>query len=76
MMNIKLLAVVTPLFIYCGFSTRKTCWDENFTGEENIFSAVNMKNRGCHNVSKHIEIKGSEKYVTLDISLDFSDYKI
>ena len=30
-----------------------------------------MKNIGHHNVRKHIEIKGSDKYVTLDISLKF-----
>ena len=50
-------------------------WEEKFTGEEKFklgeFSAVNMKNCGCHNVRKHIEIKGSDKYVTLDISLKF-----
>ena len=45
------------------------------TGEENFtlceFLAVNMKNCGRRNVRKHIEIKGSDKYVTLDISLKF-----
>ena len=30
---------------------------------------MNIKKCGRHNVSKHIEIKGSEKHVTLDISL-------
>ena len=30
-----------------------------------------MKNCGRRNVRKHIEIKGSDKYVTLDISLKF-----
>ena len=30
-----------------------------------------MKNCGCHNVSKHKEIRGSDKYVTLDISSKF-----
>ena len=30
-----------------------------------------MKNYGRHNVRKHKEIKGSDKYVTLDISLKF-----
>ena len=30
---------------------------------------MNMKKCGCHNVRKHREIKGSDKYVTLDISL-------
>ena len=30
-----------------------------------------MKNCGRINVSKHIDIKGSDKYITLDISLKF-----
>ena len=64
-------AVVTPLSIYHGFSTWKTFWEERFTGEEKLFSAVNMKFCGRRNVRKHREIKGSDKYVTLDISLKF-----
>ena len=43
MMNMKLLAVVTPSSMYHGCSTRKTFWEEKFTGEEKLFSAVNMK---------------------------------
>ena len=35
------------------------------------FTAVNMKNCGRLNVSKHIEIKGSDTYITLDIFLKF-----
>ena len=62
-MNTKPLLVVTPPSIYHGYSTRKTFW------EEKLFSSMNMKNCGRHNVRKHKEIKGSEKYVTLDISL-------
>ena len=73
MMNMKLLAVVTPLSIYHGCSTRKIFWEENFTGKENLFLAVKMKNRGRRNVRKHREIKGSEKYVTLEISLKFDN---
>ena len=69
MMNMKILEVVTPPSIYHGFSTRKTFWEKHFTGEEKLFSAVNMKNCGRHNVKKHKDIKGSDKYVTLDISL-------
>ena len=46
-MNMKLLSVVTPPSIYHGCSTRKTFWEENFTGEEKFtldyFSAMNMK---------------------------------
>ena len=77
MMNMNLLAVLTPLSIYQGCSTQKTFWEENFTGEENFtlgeFSDVKIKHCGRRNVRKHIEIKGSDKYVTLDISLKFDN---
>ena len=47
MIKMKLLAVVTPPSIYSGYSTRKTFWEEIFTGEGKFtlgeFSAVNMK---------------------------------
>ena len=36
------------------------------------FSAGNMNNCGHNNVRRHREIKGSDKYVTLEISLKFS----
>ena len=39
----KFLIVVTPLSIYHGCSNWKTFWKEKFTGEEKLFSAVNMK---------------------------------
>ena len=42
-------------------------WEENFTGKGKFFSAVNMKNCGRRNVGKHREIKGSDKYITLEI---------
>ena len=75
MMNMKLLAVVTPLSIYHRCYTWKTFLEEHLIGEEMFtlgdFSAVNMKNCGCYNVSKHRDIKGSDKYVTLEISLTF-----
>ena len=71
MMNMKLLAVVTPPSIYHGCSTRKTFWEEKFTGEETLFSAVNMKNCGFRNVRKHKDIRGSDKYVNLYISSKF-----
>ena len=67
----KLLAVVTPPSIYHGCSTRKKLWEEKLTGKEHLFLAVNMKNCGRRNVREHKEIKGSEKYVTLDISSNF-----
>ena len=74
-MNMKLLAVVTPTYIYHGCSTRKTFWEEKFTGEEKFtlggFSALNMKSCGCCNVRKYREIKGSDEYVTLEILLKF-----
>ena len=75
MMNMNLLEVVTTPSIYHSCSTRKTFWEEEFTGEENFtlgeFIAVNMKNCVCRNVSKHRYIKGSDKYDTLDILLKF-----
>ena len=69
MMNTNLLSVVTQPSIYNGCSTRKTFWEEKFTGEEELFSSMKMKNCGRRNVRKHKEIKVSDKYVTLDISL-------
>ena len=67
----KFLAVVTTPSISHGCSTRKTFWEEKFTGKENLFLSVNMKNCGCRKVRKHKEIKGSDKIVTLDISAKF-----
>ena len=67
----NLLEVVTPPSIYHGCSTRKTFWEEKFTGKENLFLAVNMKNCGRRNVRKHNYIKGGDKYVTLDVSSKF-----
>ena len=73
MMNMKLLAVVTPPSIYHGWYTRKTFWEEKSTGEEKLFSAMNMKNCGRRNVRKRKEIKGSDNYVTLGIPLKFDN---
>ena len=46
-----------------------------FKGEEKFtlgeVSAVNMKYCGSHNIIKHREIKGSDKYITLYILLKF-----
>ena len=67
----KLLVVVTTPCIYHGCSTRKTLWEGKFTGKENLFLAVIMKNCGRQNVKEHKEIKGSYKYVTLDIPSKF-----
>ena len=61
------LLVVTPPSIYHGCSTRKTFWEEKFTGKQDLFESVNMKNCGKRNVRKHKEIKGSDKSVTLNI---------
>ena len=63
----KFLVVVTPPSIYHGCSTRKTFWEEKFTGKQYFFESVNMKNCGQRNVRKHKEIKGSDKCVTLNI---------
>ena len=75
MIDMKLLAVVTPTYIYHGFSTRKTFWEGNFTGEGKFtlgeFSSVNIKIYGRINVRKHREINGSDKYATLYMPLKF-----
>ena len=63
----KFLVVVTPPYIYHGCSTLKTLWEENFTGKQDLFESVNMKNCGRQKVRKHKEIKGSYKCITLNI---------
>ena len=50
---------------------RKTFWEEKFTGKEILFLSMNMKNCGCRKFRQHKKIKGSDKYVTLDISSNF-----
>ena len=67
----KFLVVVTPPSIYCGCSTQKTFWEENFTGKKYLFQYANMENFGRHKVRKHKEIKVSDKIVTLNISAKF-----
>ena len=67
----KLLSVVTPPSIYHGCSTWKMLWEENFSGKENLFLAVDMKIYGRHNVRKHKEIRSSDKYVNLGVSSKF-----
>ena len=57
----KFLAVLTPPpSIYCGCSTKKTFWEDNFT-------PMNMISCGRINVRKHRDIKDGEKYMILDI---------
>ena len=63
----KFIAVVTPSSIYHGCFTWKIFWEENLTGKEDLFQSVNMKSCGRRNVRKHNDIRGSDKYVTLDI---------
>ena len=63
----KFLVVVTPPSIYHGCSTRKTFWEEKFTGKHDLFESVKMENCGRRKVRKHNEIKGSDKCVTLNI---------
>ena len=55
----KILAVVTPLSIYHGWSTWKTFWKENYTLGE--FTPADMKNCGRKNVKKHREIMNGEE---------------
>ena len=68
-MSMKILAVVTQLSIYHGCYTWKTFWEEHFTPSE--FAPAKIKNCGCYNFRKHMEIKNGENYITLDISLTF-----
>ena len=49
--NMNLISVATPPYIYHGCSTQKTLWEEKVR----------------HNVRKHREIKNSEKYINLEI---------
>ena len=65
------LVVVTPPYIYHGCSTQNTFWEEKFTGKEDLFLSMDMKNCGRLKVRKHKDIKGSDKSVTLDISSKF-----
>ena len=68
-MNMKLQTVVTLPYIYHYLSTRKTFWEGKFTPDN--FTVVNMKHFGCRNARKHREIKDSDRYITLVISLKF-----
>ena len=61
------LLFVTPPSIYHGCSTRKTFWEEKFTGKQYFFESVNIKKCGRRKVRKHKKIKGSDKCVTLNI---------
>ena len=67
----RFLVVVTPPYIYHGCSTRKTFWEEKFTGKKYLFQSVNMRNCGRRKVMKNKEIKGSDKIVTLNVSAKF-----
>ena len=67
----KSLVFVTPPSIYHGCSTRKTFWEEKFTGKKYFFQSVNMKHFGRRKVRKHKEIKGSDKIFTLNVSEKF-----
>ena len=59
------LLVSTPPSIYHGCSTRKTFWEEKFTGKkQDLFEPVNMRNCGKRNFRKHRDIKESDDRVT------------
>ena len=68
-MNMNHLEFITPMSIYHRCATQKRFWEEKSTLGE--FTPVNMKNYGSRNVRKHREIKDSDKYTILDISLKF-----
>ena len=64
----KFLVVVTPTYIYHGSSTRKTFWEEKFTGKkQDLFDSVNMRNCGQRNFMKQKYIKDSDERVTLNM---------
>ena len=42
--------------------------EEKFTGKQDLFQSMNMKNCGNNKVRKHKDIKGSDKCVALNIS--------
>ena len=67
----KFVVVVTPPSIYHGYSTRKTFWEEKFTGKKDLFQSMNMKNCGPRKVRKHKDIKGSDKIVAFIVSEKF-----
>ena len=67
----KFLVVLTPPSIYYGCSTQKRFWEEKFTGKQDLFQSVNMKNCGRCKVRKHKKIKGSDNIVTLNVSEKF-----
>ena len=71
----KFLVVVTPPYIYHGCSTRKTFWEEKFTGKKDLFQYVKMKTFGRRKVRKQKEIKGSDKIVTWNISAKLDSMK-
>ena len=65
----RFLVVVAPLSIYHGCSTRKTFWEEKFTGKkQDFFVSVNMRKCGRRKVRKHKEIKDSDERVTLNMN--------
>ena len=67
--NIMFLVVVAPPSIYHGCSTRKTFWEEKFTGKKQyLFESVNMRNCGQRNVRKHRDFKDSDERVTLNMN--------
>ena len=61
------LVVVTTPSIYHGCSNGKKFWEEKFTGKQDLFESMNMKNCGHPKVRNHNEIKGSDKCVTWNI---------
>ena len=71
MKNINLLAVVTPQYIFIMVDPLRRRSGTKSSQARIFFSDMNMKNCGHRNVRKHRDIKGSDKYVTLDISLKF-----
>ena len=65
----KFLVVVSPPSIYHGCSTRKTFWEENFTGKkQDLFVSSHMINCGQRKVRRHKDNKDSDERVTLNMN--------
>ena len=69
------LVGLTPPSIYHGCCTRNLLSEEKYTGKQDLFQSMNMKNCGRFKVRKHKDIRGSDKCVTLNGSEKFDSLK-
>ena len=64
----KFLSVVTPPYIYHGWSTWKTFWEKKF-------KSVSIRKWGRQNIRENMYIKNGDQYIKLEIylKLDYMD---